>query len=223
MSDLSVFIDESGDFGPDSKYYVLALVLHDQTHDVEDAIRNYESSLVQRPLSDIPFHFNPLLRANGFHEGLDASSRMKHLMSFKIFADNVSFRYRAFIFEKSRYNDAEALSLKMKRELVNFLFDHLEEFQAFRHVKLYYDDGQRQLTKTLHQAFEYALGIRSLVYRNASPYNYRLSQIADYVCGIELTARKYERHDERPSDTLFFGTTRDFKKTFLKKLRKKQI
>ena len=223
MSDLSVFVDESGNFGPDSKYYVLALVLHDQVNDVKHAIQNYEKSLVQRSLLDVPFHFNPLLRANGSYEGLDSPIRMKHLMSFKIFADNVPFRYHAFIFEKSRYADSAALSLKMKRDLVNFLFDHLEEFQSFRYVKLYYDDGQRQLTKALHQAFEYALGIQSIVYRSANPYNYRLSQIADYVCGIELTARKYEQHDERPSDTLFFGTERDFKKTFLKKLRKKQI
>lgn len=39
MRELSIFIDESGDFGPFEKhapYYVLSLVFHDQSDDISD-------------------------------------------------------------------------------------------------------------------------------------------------------------------------------------------
>lgn len=223
MNDLSVFVDESGNFGPDSKYYILALVFHNQANEVGGIIRSYREALVSRSLSDVPFHFNPLLRANGPYQYMDVAQRMKQLMSFKIFTDNVPFSYTAFIYEKAQFEDAEVLTRMMRRDLINFLFDHLEYLQAFRSIKLYYDDGQRLITKALHQAFEYALGAQTMIYRDANPSDYRLAQIVDYVCGIELTDLKYAHHDERASDVLFFGAYRDFKKTFLKKLRKKKL
>ena len=34
MKELSVFVDESGSRGDDAKYYLLALVLHDQSDDI---------------------------------------------------------------------------------------------------------------------------------------------------------------------------------------------
>ena len=64
MRELSVFMDESGNLGDDAKYYLLALVLHDQSKDVFEHIGRYESTLAQRGLRDIPLHMNPLMRAN---------------------------------------------------------------------------------------------------------------------------------------------------------------
>ena len=56
MRELSVFVDESGNLGDDAKYYLLALVLHDQSKDVVEHIGRYESTLAQRGLRDIPLH-----------------------------------------------------------------------------------------------------------------------------------------------------------------------
>ena len=50
MRELSVFVDESGNLGDDAKYYLLALVLHDQSKDVFEHIGRYESTLAQRGL-----------------------------------------------------------------------------------------------------------------------------------------------------------------------------
>ena len=54
MRELSVFVDESGNLGDDAKYYLLALVLHDQSEDVFEHIGHDESTLAQRGLRDIP-------------------------------------------------------------------------------------------------------------------------------------------------------------------------
>ena len=45
MRELSIFIDESGDFGayaPHSPYYIISLVFHDQDEDIQPAIDKLE-------------------------------------------------------------------------------------------------------------------------------------------------------------------------------------
>lgn len=50
-----------------------------------------------------------------------------------------------------------------------------------------------------------------------------MSQVADYVCGIELAALRYERHVDSPTDHRFFGDRRSFTKNYLKKIRRKLL
>lgn len=88
MRELSVFVDESGNLGDDAKYYLLALVLHDQSKDVFEHIRRYESTLTQRGLRDIPLHMNPLMRANEDYKGMTAQERNRLLTCFSSFAWN---------------------------------------------------------------------------------------------------------------------------------------
>ena len=64
MRELSVFVDESGDIGSESRYYLLALVFHDQADDLGRTIALYERDLAVRGLDDVPMHLNPLMRGN---------------------------------------------------------------------------------------------------------------------------------------------------------------
>lgn len=91
MKELSVFVDESGDLGGESKYYLITLVFHDQSNDLSHTIDLYEQSLAVRGLPNVPFLFNPLLRANEKYSNLDASQRSKLLMSFNTFAQHTPF------------------------------------------------------------------------------------------------------------------------------------
>lgn len=74
-----------------------------------------------------------------------------------------------------------------------------------------------------HAAFEYALNKQAIAYRDCSPAGFRLQQIADFICEVELAAIKYEANEAGGTERLFFGTNRDFKKNYLKKLRKKRL
>lgn len=109
----------------------------------------------------------------------------------------------------------------MRRDIVNFLFDNLAELQSYDMVKVYYDNGQRSIAESLHRAIEYALSKDAVVYRSAQPSEYRLSQAADYICTMELTAIKYAEHTATATDEKFFGKWSDFKKGILKETRKK--
>lgn len=220
MKELSVFVDESGDLGGESKYYLLTLVFHDQSENLSHTINLYEQSLASRGLPDVPFRFNPLLRANEGYWNLDASLRSKLLMSFNTFAQHTPFSYHAFVYRKDRFESTDKLILTMKRDLTELLFDNLDKFAEFDLVKIYYDDGQPLISRILHAAFEYALFKSAVMYREAHPAEYRMLQIADFACGIELTALKYKSHEETSTDRRFFGQWRDFKKNYLRKLRR---
>ena len=220
MRELSVFVDESGDLGGESKYYLLALVFHDQSNRLDPVLEGYRQVLAERGLEDIPLHLNPLLRGNERYSNMGPSHRSRLLTAFATFAHKSPFTYHVLSYQKDRFATQDALGARMRRDLVEFLFDNIEWFQNFDLVKIYYDDGQSLVTRALHDGFEYALAREAIVYRDARPSDYRMLQVADYACGVELAALRYDRHEESATDRLFFGTRRDFVRTFLRKLRK---
>ena len=111
----------------------------------------------------------------------------------------------------------------MKRGLTFFLLDDLDYLQIVDDSKVYYDNGQHSIAESLHLAIEYALSKDAVVYRSAQPSEYRLSQAADYICTMELTAIKYAEHAATATDEKFFGKWSDFKRGILKETRKKLV
>ena len=62
---LSVFIDESGDFGqynPASPYYYVAMVLHDQDIDISKNIESLERQISNWGYPEHTIHTGPLIR-----------------------------------------------------------------------------------------------------------------------------------------------------------------
>ena len=106
---------------------------------------------------------------------------------------------------------------------MNFLFGNLAELQVYDAVKVYYDNGQHSIAESLHLAIEYALSKDAVIYRTAHSSEYRLSQVADYICTMEFTAIKYKEHAATSTDEKFFGKWSDFKKGILKETRRKLI
>ncbi len=223
MRELSVFVDESGNRGFDSRYYLLTLVFHDQDKRLAPFIARYEETLAARGLDNIPLHLNPLMRAGDEYASLPPQTRRSLLFCFNSFANKIPYSYQTFAYEKRQFIDDEELFKRMKRDLLSYLLDHLEFFQAFDAIKIYYDDGQGDVTRILHSGFEYAFGNQVIKYRHGNPEAYRLQQVADYTCGIELAALKYEKSEQSKSETVFLGNRREFVKNFLKKLRKHRL
>ena len=62
---LSVFIDESGDFGkyePHSPNYYVAMVLHDQSIDISESVKSLDEHIKNFDLNFDVFHTGPLIR-----------------------------------------------------------------------------------------------------------------------------------------------------------------
>ncbi|VWL88576.1 Uncharacterised protein [Collinsella aerofaciens] len=59
--------------------------------------------------------------------------------------------------------------------------------------------------------------------RKTSMTNYRLEQVVDYLCTIELALVKYEAKEVGETYNKFFGGIGTFKRNWLKQARRKQI
>lgn len=70
MSELSIFVDESGDKSTHAQYFILALVFHDQNESIAGDISIYEQKLADADIPNIPFHSEPLLNGHGDYKDL---------------------------------------------------------------------------------------------------------------------------------------------------------
>ena len=115
---LSAFFDECGQenkFQPDTKYYLLTVVLHDQDNPIDDLIRSYEASLRESSLPDVPFHAYDLQHRRGGYEGLDLETRKKLFAKFEGLVRRLPVTYRTLTYRRSEFRDAKALSERMRR------------------------------------------------------------------------------------------------------------
>lgn len=62
-----------------------------------------------------------------------------------------------------------------------------------------------------------------VVHRKTSMTDYRLEQVADYLCTIELAAVKYAAKEDGETHNKLFGGIGSFKKNWLKQARRKSI
>lgn len=223
MKEISCFVDESGSDNLRDRYYLVALVLHDQSEPFALELGRYEQSLRDKGLPDIPLHAGPLMTGHEDYEGMGIADRKRLLSSFRVFFRNLPVRYTCISLRLSEYNGKEQVEASMRRGISNFLFDHLEYFQGFNDVKIYYDNGQDTVAHALHKAMDFALAKDAVVYKAAAPENYRLSQAADYVCTMELAALRYRDKAATATDEKFFGSWQQFKKGILKEVRAKRF
>ncbi len=223
MGEISIFVDESGDQGGMSKYYALTLVFHDQSHSLEPCLGEHLKGLRARGLRDIPFHANPILNGHDAYKNMDFSTRKAYFMLFFQDVQHLPISYHAFLYRRKEYPDRESLAGRMKRDVVNFLFDNLDYFQSFGEIKIYYDNGQDMVAQVLREAIGYALSKNGLLYRTARADRFTLSQAADMLCTLELTAVKYERGEQTRTDEMMFGSARAFKRNYFKAARRMRL
>ena len=224
MREISIFVDESGDAGETSRFYLITLVFHEQNLNISNVIAVYEQDLARRNMADIPMHLGPLMNGNDDYKFLTIAERKQYLSCFRILVEHMPFSYITLAYEKAHFNDEIAkLLMRMKRDLTQFLFDRFEYLSRFEAVKVYYDNGQSVVAEAIHDAVEYVLAKNAIIYKDASPRDYRLFQVADYICSLELIDAKYSCGAQSNTDERFFGAYGSFKKNWLKKLRRKRL
>lgn len=221
--ELSLFCDESGSDGLDSRWYLLTLVAHDQSDLIDDSIASYEKSLANKGLPCVAFHASPLMYGKDAYKNMPIETRKRLLSSFRVFFRHLPIRYWTLALELKEEETPDNIESAMRRELIAFLFDNLAFFQKYDVVKIYYDNGQQTVAEALHKAIDYALSKNAVVYKLAGQTDYRLAQAADYICTMELTALNFAGHKTTNTDEKFFGSWSMFKKGILKEVRVKRF
>ena len=77
---LSVFIDESGDFGAydvHTPYYIVAMVLHDQDVDIKEKIRQLDKRMTESGFDIHAIHTGPLIRREAVYSNEIMENRKK--------------------------------------------------------------------------------------------------------------------------------------------------
>ena len=171
VSELSIFIDESGDFGTydiRSPYYIITMVFHDQSCDISEPIAKLRRDLSNLRIDpDHSVHTGPIIRREKEYE---------------------------------------------------FIAEHTSELVEPECVKIYYDNGQTEVTRILVSVFNALLP--RIEIKRVLPSDYRLFQAADMFCSMELITLKLENSSISASEIEFFGNLRDLKKNYLKPLAK---
>ena len=139
------------------------------------------------------------------------------------FLRNADISYACFKVDKNFIGSKQGLHDPLLQQIVEFLISHAADFNAFDTLKVYYDNGQEDLTDLLKEAFA-IFASRTEFIPEVEPSKYRLFQVADLACTLELARAKLsEPEGLSESEKVFFGGTKNFKKNYLKLLDRKRF
>lgn len=224
---LSIFVDESGRFQyPDdlSRFYIISMVLHDQSAKIDEAVLGLERSFRSLHLSNLCFHAGPLIRQEKAFGVLDWEFRNRIFAAMMAFSRKVDFKYHCLTVDKKFITSSEMLVHKLSESLEVFLQEQQELMKHYDKVKIYYDCGQSPLTNLLHSAFEGRYSPRIEFAQAVKPERYRLFQLADLVCTLKLIELRLSNEGKMTdSECVFFGGPKAFKHNILRRIKRKEI
>ena len=158
---LSVFVDESGRFqhpDDDSPYYIISLVLHDQSQPIDGLAADLDKAFSALRLTNVCFHAGPLIRQKGPFAFMDWSFRYRIFNCMMAFARKANFKYHCLVLDKRYVNSREQMVAKLSTAMSDFLDSVADRFEAFDKIKIYYDCGQTPVTNLLHATFKAKAG-----------------------------------------------------------------
>ena len=225
MRELSIFVDESGDFGEYAKhspYYLIGMIFHDQSEQINDLVYHLNDNLQMMGFSrDFYIHTSQAIRREGEFSRIGLKSRKILVARLFSFLRNAPVTYEVFQIEKKHIKDSVDAVDKLSKQIAEFIQGNLEVFTKYDQIKIYYDNGQAEVTKIILSVFNSLLV--NVDVRKAIPSDYKLFQAADLACTFRLLHLKYDNKTLSKSELTFFGTERRLKKNFLVPLSKKRF
>lgn len=198
------------------------MVLHDQSVDISENIKNFEEHLVRIGYPQHAIHTGPIIRKELFYKNDLMETRKSLFNSLFHFARQIPINYICPKINKAECADEElAYIAKLSKTIFDELKRHFEYFSSFDLIIVYYDNGQNALTKVLTSVFNTLFS--NVEMRKVKPVDYKLFQVADLICTMELTHDKAEHNSFSKSELEFFHSARDFNKNLYKQLAKKKL
>ncbi|MBR1796679.1 MAG: DUF3800 domain-containing protein [Clostridiales bacterium] len=221
---LSCFIDETGDFGDydtHCPFYIVTAVLHDQSISITDQLNGLETYLSNLGYPHHAIHAGPLIRRESDYENLTMEERKKMFNLLYNFTRKIPVNYICAKVKKSNCRDADDLDAKLTKAIKAAVLKSKEYWDDFDKIIIYYDNGQNALKRVLNITFNSLFS--DVEVRKIQPSDYRLFQIADLICTLELTASKIEFGSFSNTELQFFHGSHEFKKEYYRKIKKKEL
>lgn len=224
MKELSIFVDESGDFGEAKErpsYYLVTILLHNQLDSINDEIKRLEESVKSAGFEIEYIHTGPVIRREEVFAGYSIDERRKLLYKMLNFINSCEMKYKTIIIDRKEAVDKIALSGKIAKALSAIIISNREFFQEYDKVIVYYDNGQIELSAILNAVL--SIQLSNVEFRKAEPQKYRLLQAADFICTMELLEIKRTEKRLSKSEEKFFYKPQELKKAFIKAVMKKRL
>lgn len=224
MRELSIFIDESGDFGEVKErpaYYLVTFVFHDQNNKIETQVSKLEESIRNSGFDVEYIHTGPVIRREDVFSKYSIDERRKLLYKMFNFVIGCPISYLTVVVDRKEARDKLTLSGKLAKTINRVMNEHMAFFSNYDKIIVYYDHGQIELSTILNAVF--SIQFSNVEFRKAEPQKYRLLQAADFLCSMELLRIKKEEKRLSKSEKCFFYKPQELKKTFLKSIEKKKL
>ena len=223
MSELGIFIDESGIFETNHSQknnlkdlYIVSFLFHNKSMPIDEDIKNFEKFLVENGFdTQFPIHTMPLIRQQKPYSDLDGNTRRKLFKHLFQFMRKLKLKHKTFVCDKSYCTSKQAIKQKLELYIKQIITDNYIYFNKFDEIVIYYDTGQNYLTKILHNAFSANLHnyrFKEDVFQG----KYRLLQCADMVCSLELIKQRKQNNEYIKAIDKFFISGNKFNKNYSK-------
>jgi len=166
-------------------------------------------------------HTGPLIRRESVYSNDLIESRKKLFNALFNFTRKLEVSYSCTLLKKKECDGISSMINKQAQLIKDELRKNQEYLASFDKILVYYDNGQNELSKILTSVFHSLFS--NVEFRKVKPVEYKLFQVADLICTMELLAKKAENNLFSRSENEFFGGVRDFKKNYYKWIRKKRI
>lgn len=224
MRELSIFVDESGDFGPyssHSPYYLFTLLLHEQENLIDTEVNLLDRKIQEHGFDIHAIHTGPIIRNEGYYKQYSPDDRKRLFNDLLLFTNRINIAYHIVDIDKKQANGSNQLVDKLSKKLVLFLKEHLEYFMSFDKIIVYYDYGQSEITTILTSVFNTLF--TDVEFRHVQPYEYKLFQVADMICTLELSKLNYDNKRISKSEENFYESYRRFRDFYYKTIKKKKM
>ena len=222
--EISIFIDESGDFGVVKErpaYYLVTFVFHNQNDDIDLQVSKLEESVRDAGFDVEYIHTGPVIRREDVFARYSIDERRKLLYKMLNFVNACPIYNLTVIVNRKEAVDKVTLSGKLAKAINEVIHTHQEFFYGFDKIIVYYDNGQNELSAILNAVF--SIQFSNVEFRRAEPQKYRLLQAADFICSMELIRIKRNEKRLSKSEEKFFYKPQEIKKTFLRSIDKKKL
>ena len=230
MSELGIFIDESGFFETNSSQknhlkdlYIVSFLFHDKSVSIKNDVENFENFLLNNGFkTNFPIHTMPLIRQQKPYYTLNRDVRRKLFHHLFQFMRKLKLRYKTFVCDKKFCPTKQTIKQRLELYIKQMITENYEYFQKFDKIVIYYDEGQDYLTKILHNAFSTSL--KNYRFKeDVCQEEYRLLQCADMVCSLELIEQRKQNNEYIKAIDKFFISGSKYNKNYGKTFKNLEL
>jgi len=230
MSELGIFIDESGNFEKNnsvnnnlSDLYIVSFLFHDKSISIENRVKDFEDFLQKNGLDKyFPIHSMPLIRMQKPYSIYDEELRRKLFYRLFVFMYKLKLKHKTFVCDKKFCTSKQIIRQKLELYIRQMIIDNYNYFNKFDEIVIYYDEGQDYLTKILHDAF--SENVKNYRFKEGvCQENYRLFQCADMVCTLELINQRKRNGEHIKAIENFFISDSKYNKNYAKSYKNLEL